>query len=124
MTTTGEASHKRAQNVRCQGGKQTEAQKPAEELVLEARGEVGKECEGASGSGESLSLNPGAAYLGRGIIYDVCMLVPSLFSACVCVVAQSCLTLCDPMDCSPPGSSVHGARILEGVAMPSSRGAS
>ena len=34
-------------------------------------------------------------------------------------VAQSCLTLCDPMDCSPPGSSVHGilqARILEWVA--------
>ena len=25
---------------------------------------------------------------------------------CVCLVAQSCLTLCDPMDCSPPGSSV------------------
>ena len=42
-------------------------------------------------------------------------------------VAQSCLTLCDPMDCSPPGSSVHGilqARILEWVAMPSSRGSS
>ena len=38
---------------------------------------------------------------------------------------QSCSTLCDPMDCSPPGSSVHGilqARILEWVAMPSSRG--
>ena len=37
---------------------------------------------------------------------------------------QSCPTLCDPMDCSPPGSSVHGilqARILECVAMPSSR---
>ena len=35
--------------------------------------------------------------------------------------------LCDPMDCSPPGSSVHGilqARILEWVAMPSSRGSS
>ena len=32
------------------------------------------------------------------------------------LVSQSCLTLCDPMDCSPPGSSVHGilqARILE-----------
>ena len=32
------------------------------------------------------------------------------------LVAQSCLTLCDPMDYSPPGSSVHGilqARILE-----------
>ena len=27
---------------------------------------------------------------------------------CVCLVAQSCLTLCNPMDCSPPGSSVHG----------------
>ena len=26
---------------------------------------------------------------------------------CVCSVAQSCETLCDPMDCSPPGSSVH-----------------
>ena len=36
---------------------------------------------------------------------------------------QSCLTFCDPMDCSPPGSSVHGilqARILEWVAVPSS----
>ena len=33
---------------------------------------------------------------------------------------QSCLTLCNPMDCSPPGSSVHGvlqARILEWVAL-------
>ena len=38
---------------------------------------------------------------------------------------QSCLTLCDPMDCSLPGSSVHGifqARILQWVAMSSSRG--
>ena len=36
-------------------------------------------------------------------------------------------TLCDPMDCSPPGSSVHGilqAGILEWVARPSSRGSS
>ena len=42
-------------------------------------------------------------------------------------VAQSCLTLCDPMDCSPPGSSVHGilqARILEWVFIPFSRGSS
>ena len=40
---------------------------------------------------------------------------------------QSCSTLCDPMDCSPPGSSVHGilqARILESVAIPPSRGSS
>ena len=45
----------------------------------------------------------------------------------LCSVAQSCLTLCDPVDCSPPGSSVRGvlpARILEWVAMISSRGSS
>ena len=29
--------------------------------------------------------------------------------AVLCLAAQSCPTLCDPMDCSPPGSSVHGA---------------
>ena len=41
------------------------------------------------------------------------------------LVAQLCLTLCDPMDCSPSGSSVHGilqARILEWGAIPFSRG--
>ena len=38
---------------------------------------------------------------------------------------QSCLTLCDPMNCSPPGSSVYGIfqpRILEWIAMTSSKG--
>ena len=42
-----------------------------------------------------------------------------------CSVAKSCLTLCDPVDCNPPGSSVHGifqAKILEWVAISSSRG--
>ena len=42
-------------------------------------------------------------------------------------VAQSCLTLCDPVDCSLPGSSVDGilqARILEWVAISFSRGSS
>ena len=42
-------------------------------------------------------------------------------------VAQSCLTLCDPRDCSLPGSSVHGifqARVLEWVAISFSRGSS
>ena len=37
------------------------------------------------------------------------------------LVIQSCLTLCDPMDCSPPGSSVRGdsqARILSGLPFP------
>ena len=44
-----------------------------------------------------------------------------------CSVAQLCPTLCDPMDCSPPGSSVHGilhAKILEWVAVSFSRGSS
>ena len=45
----------------------------------------------------------------------------------VCSATQSCLTPCHPMDCSPPVSTAHGilqARILEWVAMPSSRGSS
>ena len=44
-----------------------------------------------------------------------------------CLVAKLCPTLCDPIDCSPPGSSVHGihqARILERVAVSFSRGSS
>ena len=44
-----------------------------------------------------------------------------------CTITQLHLTLCDPMDCSPPGSSVPGilqARILEEVAIPFSRGSS
>ena len=50
-----------------------------------------------------------------------------VFSASQLLIAQSCLTLCDPMTYILPGSSVHGilqARILEWVAMPSSRGSS
>lgn len=49
-------------------------------------------------------------------------------SSSVCLWAKSlqlCLTICDPMDCSPPGSSVHGilqARILEWVVISFSRG--
>ena len=48
-------------------------------------------------------------------------------SCCCCVLAQSCLILCDPMACSPPGSSVHEifqARILEWVAISFFRGSS
>ena len=33
---------------------------------------------------------------------------PKSCHCCVCLCPQSCLTLCSPMDCSPPGSSVHG----------------
>ena len=45
----------------------------------------------------------------------------SFYCVCVCV----CVRACTPVDCSPPGSSVHGiflARILEWVAISSSRG--
>ena len=51
---------------------------------------------------------------------------PSCLRECV-LVTQSCLTLCDPMDCSPPGFCVLGilqARIPEWIAMPFSRGSS
>ena len=46
---------------------------------------------------------------------------------CYCLGAQSCPILCNPMDCSPPGSSVHGisqARILEWIAISFSKGSS
>ena len=57
------------------------------------------------------------------------MIVCPEHDMCVCVglVAQLCLTLCDPVDCSPRGSSVHGilqARTLEWVAISFSRGSS
>ena len=66
------------------------------------------------GRGE-LSLQMGLSLLNsrQGIILDY-----------PCSVAQSCLTLCDPMDRRPPGSSVHGifqAKILEWVAISFSR---
>ena len=52
----------------------------------------------------------------------------SIWRVCVCVlVAQSCPTLCDSIDCSPPGYSVHGilqVRILEWVPKPFPRGSS
>ena len=51
----------------------------------------------------------------------------SFVCSCCCLAAQSCPTLCDPLDYSPPGSSSHGisqARILEWVAIPFSRGSS
>ena len=55
----------------------------------------------------------------------LCCTVGPCYLFCVC--AQLCPTLCDPMDGSPPGSSLHGisqARILEWVAISYSRGSS
>ena len=50
-----------------------------------------------------------------------------LWLPCCCLVAKLCPTLCDPMDYSPPGSSIHGisqGRMLEWVAISFSRGSS
>ena len=60
------------------------------------------------------------------LYYIVCYVI--LYYIHVCAESlQLCLTLCNPMDYHPPGSSVHGilqARILEWAAIPSSRGSS
>ena len=62
-----------------------------------------------------------------GSVYFIYLIYLSCFM-CSCMKSlQLCLTLCDPMDHSPPDSSVHGIlqrKILEWVAMPSSRGSS
>ena len=53
--------------------------------------------------------------------------VVTLKNLLCCLVPSVCPTLCDAVDCSPPGSSVHGIlqpRILEWDAIPSSRGSS
>ena len=57
----------------------------------------------------------------------VCVCVCVCVSARVRTCAQPCLTLCDPIDCGPPGSSVRGiswVRTLEWVAISFSRGSS
>ena len=64
--------------------------------------------------------------LGLGFLFLFCRSV--CVCVCVCVlVMQSCPSLCNPMECRPPGSSVHGvlqAGILEWGAIPFSRGSS
>ena len=61
------------------------------------------------------------------LFYHAIVKFPLLFHCCACSAAQFCPTLCDSLDCSPPGSFVHGisqARILEWVAISFSRGSS
>ena len=65
---------------------------------------------------------PGSVPSPSGAPYSV-----SLFRRCESEVAQSCPTLCDPMDCSLSDPSVHGifqARVLEWIATSFSRGSS
>ena len=68
-------------------------------------------------------------YLEKCIFsYNIYLYMFSLYIFICCAqLIQSCLTICNPMDCSRPGSSVQGilqTKILEWVAMPSSRGSS
>ena len=78
----------------------------------------------------SFSISPSNEYLGLIFLkinwFDLLAVQGTLRSSYL-EVAQSCPTLCDPMDCSLPGSSVHGifqARVLEWVAISFSRGSS
>ena len=85
---------------------------------------VGK-CEQMLPGGTSYNMTlPGIS----GLTWERRLQFISISALCVCMlVAQLCLTLCDPMYCSPPGSTVHGilqARILEQVAISISRGSS
>ena len=71
----------------------------------------------------------GVNALGFGSHYGLCPHCSALSlwcqSPCCCLVTKLCPALCDPMDCSPPGSPVHGilqSRILEWVAISISRG--
>ena len=74
----------------------------------------------------SAAMNAGVHVSFWTMFFSGYMLRSGIAGPCACMHAkllQACLTLCDPMDCSPPGSSVHGivqARILEWVTMPPS----
>ena len=66
-------------------------------------------------------------YLDTCRMIDFILIMPCISMTHASLVDQSCLILCDAMDCSPPGSSVLGifqARILEWVAISFSRGSS
>ena len=64
------------------------------------------------------------AYVNTAKLYNLPVCVCVCVCVCACLVVQLCLTLCNPMDCNPPSSSVPGlfqARILEWVAISYSR---
>ena len=64
---------------------------------------------------------------GGDSIHTDFVLAPTTLHALHAKSLQPCSILCNSMDCSPPGSSVHGilqVEILEGIAMSSSRGSS
>ena len=76
----------------------------------------------------SLYLLPGNPQIQPGCLLGLCsgesILIEAFWPRHNKLVAQSCPTLCDPVDCIPPGSSIHGifqARIPEWVAICFSR---
>ena len=68
----------------------------------------------------------GMSFEGSENVSKLIVVMETQVYVCTRLVTQSCLALCDPVDCSPPGCSDHGiffpARILEWVAISSSRG--
>ena len=77
----------------------------------------------------SLGAVASAPTLSHPISHGPCLSLPwaHQLALVVVLVAQLSPTLCDPLDCSPPGSSVRGilqARILEWIAIPFTRGSS
>ena len=76
----------------------------------------------------SIFLVSGLSYFSGEQSMQIYWCLGGMWRVRVCAkLLQLCPTLCDPGDCSPPGSSVHGipqARILEWVALPSPRGSS
>ena len=91
--------------------------------VMESRCFSGKDVQKMCYSGDKVrhsTLGTGFSGISHPLIGSQLYCMPA-----TCSVAQSYLTLSDPMDCSPPGSSVHGifqARILEWVAISYSSG--
>ena len=66
-------------------------------------------------------------YVSKPELSTVRETVRYLFKLCACLVTQSCPALCNPLDCSPAGSSIQGisqAKIQEWVAISYSRGSS
>ena len=64
---------------------------------------LGAEVRTAKQTNLSFSLSLICFLIGGKLLYNIV-----LFSPVRAELLQLCLTLCDPMDCSPPGSSVHG----------------
>ena len=102
-------------------------------MVVLVGSEIPRGISGAGRQGKYMGWEGQVRTFSRTILHD--SLIPGVMQF-VCVtkdpknkvlITQSCPTLCDPMDCSPPGSSVHGilqAIILEWVVISFSRASS